>query len=240
MAIATETFTGFRPEAIQFLADLTENNDRAWFQPRKADYEALLKRPLEAFCIALADRFAARGLPMVADPGRSPFRIYRDTRFAKDKSPYKTHVGASFPWREPGAAEGAEGGGDARSEPHGPGGYFHLAPGDVFVGGGMWHPPAERVVAWRTLVASRPDEVHAALEDARFVARFREIHGDRLTRVPKGFAPDHAEAELLKLKGFVFGQQLSDAEATSPDLPDIVADAFADAAPVFQLLARLP
>src|SRR4051794_22217441 len=105
MATATiETFSGFRPEAIQFLADLAENNDRAWFQPRKADYERLLKQPLEAFCVALDEQFRARGLPLVADPSRSPFRIYRDTRFAKDKSPYKTNIGADFPWRQEGVA----------------------------------------------------------------------------------------------------------------------------------------
>ena len=69
MTTATETFTGFRPEAIQFLADLAANNDRAWFQPRKAEYERLLKQPLEALCVALAERFEARGVPLSADPG---------------------------------------------------------------------------------------------------------------------------------------------------------------------------
>ena len=80
-------FTGFRPEAIQFLVDLAENNDRAWFQPRKADYERLLKEPLQALIAALAERFEARGIPLRADPAKSPFRIYRDVRFSKDKSP---------------------------------------------------------------------------------------------------------------------------------------------------------
>src|SRR6266571_561555 len=96
MAVATSTFTGFRPEAIQFLADLAVNNERAWFQARKADYERLLKQPLEELCVALDERFVARGIPLRADPARSPFRIYRDVRFSKDKSPYKTNVGASF------------------------------------------------------------------------------------------------------------------------------------------------
>jgi uncharacterized protein (TIGR02453 family) len=93
-AVATQTFTGFRPEAIQFLADLAENNDRAWFQPRKAEYERLLKEPLEALCVALAERFEARGVPLSADPARSPFRIYRDVRFSKDKSPHQNKVTA--------------------------------------------------------------------------------------------------------------------------------------------------
>ena len=100
MVVDTHRFTGFRPEAIDFLADLAQNNERAWFQARKAEYERLLKDPMEDFVVALADAFAARKLPFQADPKRSIFRIYRDTRFAKDKSPYKTHIGASFPWLE--------------------------------------------------------------------------------------------------------------------------------------------
>ena len=88
----TPPFTGFRPEAIQFLADLAMNNDRAWFQPRKAEYERLLKVPMEALVAALADRFERRGLPLLADPKSSPFRIYRDTRFSRDKSPHHDKV----------------------------------------------------------------------------------------------------------------------------------------------------
>jgi uncharacterized protein (TIGR02453 family) len=92
MTTTTATFTGFRPDAIQFLADLAENNDRAWFVPRKAEYERLLKSPLEALCLALDDAFRTGGIPLSADPGRSPFRIYRDVRFSKDKSPHHDKV----------------------------------------------------------------------------------------------------------------------------------------------------
>ncbi len=118
-------FQGFRPEALDFLVELALNNDRSWFGPRKAQYEALLKVPLEQLCTAVDAGFRTRDIPLAADPARSPFRIYRDVRFAKDKSPYKTNVGASFPWTGDGG---------------GVGGYFHLEPGGIFVGGGMWHP----------------------------------------------------------------------------------------------------
>jgi uncharacterized protein (TIGR02453 family) len=230
---ASEPFTGFRPEAVQFLADLTANNDRAWFQPRKADYERLLKRPLEALCVALAERFRARGIPLVADPVRSPFRIYRDVRFSRDKSPYKTHLGASFPW----AAETA-----GEPKVHGSGGYFHLAPGEIFVGGGMWHPEKERLDAWRRAVADDTARVRAVLDDPAFIATFGEVsaEGDhRLKRVPVGYPPDHPEAELLKLKDVVFGRSLSDAEAYSADLPDVVADSLTTAVPLMRLLSTL-
>jgi uncharacterized protein (TIGR02453 family) len=229
-ALATTMFRGFRPEAVQFLADLAQNNDRAWFQPRKADYEALLKQPLEALCIALAERFAARGLPLRADPGRSPFRIYRDVRFSRDKSPYKTHLGANFPWVE---------GRPADAPAHGPGGYFHLAPGEVFAGGGMWHPEPAKLAAWRALVDRDPARVHDAIDDPAFVARFGSVTGERLTRVPSGFAKDHPEAELLRQKDVTFGRRLADDDVFSPDLPDILADSYADAVPVMRLLASL-
>src|SRR3954471_21585092 len=145
MATSTMTFEGFRPEAVEFLADLAQNNDRAWFQPRKADYERLLKEPLESLCCALDDRCAVAGIPLAADPARSPFRIYRDVRFSKDKSPYKTNVAASFPWIEGGGADGPHGFGEEGN----PGGYFHMSPGEAYVGGGMWHPSTAKVRAFR-------------------------------------------------------------------------------------------
>jgi len=231
---APPAFAGFAPEAIQFLADLADNNDRAWFAPRKADYERLLRRPQEALCLALAERFAARGIPLLADPVKSPFRIYRDTRFSKDKSPYKRHLGASFPWSEPGAPDPARVGG--------PGGYFHLEPGEIYVGGGMWHPEKERLEAWRQLVDRQPARVHAAIDDPAFAAAFGAVSADgdhRLKRVPAGYPPDHPEAELLKIKDVVFGRRLPDAVVTSVDLPDVIADAFATALPVLRLLASL-
>ena len=92
MAVTAPSFPGFRPEAIQFLADLAANNDRAWFQPRKAEYERLLKEPMEELCVALEAEFRGREIPLHADAARSPFRIYRDTRFSKDKSPHHDKV----------------------------------------------------------------------------------------------------------------------------------------------------
>jgi uncharacterized protein (TIGR02453 family) len=228
-----EAFNGFDPAAIQFLADLAANNDRSWFQPRKAEYERLLKEPLEALCADLDERFRARGIPLAADPARSPFRIYRDVRFSKDKSPYKTHLGASFPYVAP---EGEE------PKVHGSGGYFHLQPGEIFVGGGMWHPDKERLDAWRRAVAGDTARVRAIIDEPSFVATFGEVSADgehRLKRVPAGYPADHPEAELLKIKDVVFGRRLADADATSARLPDIIADSLATAVPVFRFLASL-
>lgn len=218
-------FTGFGPDAIGFLADLAANNDRAWFTPRKGDYERLLKRPMEDLCTALDQGFRARGLPLTADPARSPFRIHRDTRFSKDKSPYKTSIAAQFPVA----------GGSGR-----PGAYLHIEPGDVMAGGGVYRPEQPVVLAWRELVATDPDAVHAAGSDPGFRAAYPGgITGERLARVPAPFAKDHPDGDLLRLKDMIFSQPLSDAEIASPDLPDTLVDLYAAAMPVFELLRRI-
>ena len=234
MVVDTHRFTGFRPEAIDFLADLAQNNERAWFQARKAEYERLLKDPMEDFVAALADAFAARKLPFQADPKRSIFRIYRDTRFAKDKSPYKTNLGASFPWLRQGP-DGSPVVAEAMA--HANGGYFNFQPGEMYVGGGMWMPEKARLDAFRRAVVDEPDRVRAALEEPGFVAAFGSVSAhEHLKRVPPGLPPDHPNADLLRYKDVVFGRNLSDAEVLSPSLPDTLADAYAAGMPVFRFL----
>lgn len=232
----TGSFTGFTPEAINFLLELSINNDRGWFQPRKEEFERLLKEPLQALCTELGERFRARKIPLRADAG-SPFRIYRDVRFSKDKSPYKTYVSASFPWDEPGTAAAPQG----RTESvHRPGGYFSFSPDEVYLGGGMWHADRPYLEAWRRLVVDEPKRVHAVIDAPAFKKAFGEVEGeDRLKRVPPGYPADHPDAELLKLKDVLFGRRLTDAEALSPDLPDVLAAAFGVATPMLRLLAAL-
>ena len=233
MSTTAATFKGFSREAIQFLADLAANNDRAWFQPRKADYERLLKEPMELLIEALAQRFDARHIPLLADPKRSPFRIYRDTRFSKDKSPYKTHVAASFAW----TGVGGEAAGEER---HGNGAYFHFQPGEMYMGGGMWHPEKERLDAFRATVVEQPDAVRAALEEPGFTKVFGKAHADEeLRRVPAGYSADQPLADLLRWKDVIFGRRLSDREVLSASLPDTLADGYAAALPVLRFLAAL-
>jgi uncharacterized protein (TIGR02453 family) len=238
MAVAAPPFGGFSPAAIQFLVDLAENNDRAWFQPRKAEYERLLKEPLEAMIAALAERLAARGVPMLADPKRSPFRIYRDTRFSRDKSPYKTHLGASFPWVEDAPGSKAGGGHDERA--HGNGGYFHFQPGEMFAGGGMWMMEKPAIGAFRDAVRDDPARVRASLENPGFTSWWGEARPhDELKRFPPGYPQDHELAHMFRWKDVVFGRRLADEEVQSPDLPDRLAEGFAAAAPVFRFLTSL-
>jgi uncharacterized protein (TIGR02453 family) len=217
-------FAGFSRDAVQFLVDLALHNERSWFQPRKGEYERLLKEPLEALCAALGERFQASSLPLRADPSRSPFRIYRDVRFSADKTPYKTHVSASFPWAGEGGGVGA---------------YFHFQPGEMYAGGGMWHPEPAQLAAWRQAVDRDRELVEAVLRRPGFADTFGEVSGDRLKRTPTGYAADHPAAELLKLKDVTFGRRLSDDEALSSGLPDLLVETFAAAIPLLELLARL-
>jgi uncharacterized protein (TIGR02453 family) len=226
-------FEGFRPEAIDFLADLAANNERSWFQPRKGDYERLIRQPFEALVVALAERFAAGGIPLEADPRRSIFRIHRDTRFARDKSPYKTHQSARFTWLGGGPAGMA-------AHAHGAGGYFHFEPGEMYLGGGMFLPERPLLEAWRRRVVDQPAQVHEVLGDPGFVAAFGSVTThDPYKRVPSGYPADHPDAELLRMRDVVFGRRLSDADVLSRTLPGTIADAFEAAVPVLRLLASL-
>jgi uncharacterized protein (TIGR02453 family) len=209
-ADAPATFRGFSPEAIQFLADLAVNNDRAWFQPRKAEYERLLKEPFEAMIAALADRLEARGVPLLADPKRSPFRIYRDTRFSKDKTPYKDHIAASFHHRAL-TGQGAAGF------------YFHVSHKDVGIGGGVYMTMPGTLLAIRNHLAAEPAAFRKILKAPAVKKLFGEMQGEQLTRVPKGFTPGHPAADLVRYKQFLLWTELPPDVATSKELyPEII------------------
>jgi len=228
-----DAFSGFSPDAVDFLVELAQNNDRSWFQPRKAEYERLLREPMEALVAALAERLEARGIPLRADPKRSIFRIYRDTRFSKDKSPYKTHLAANFPWIDPDGSEDREGG-------HAGGGYFNLEPGNHYVGGGLYMASKERLTAFRQAIVDDPGRVRAALEEPGFLEAFGPVSThDPFKRNPPGWPVDHPMAELFRYRDIVFGRPMADTEVERPDLPDTLADAYQAGMPVLRFLATL-
>ena len=150
------------------------------------------------------------------------FRIYRDVRFSRDKSPYKTNAGAHFRHQ-------------VGREVHGPGFYLHLEPGHVFVGAGIWHPNSETLGKVRATIVANPARWRRIVEDEGFRRRFR-LEGDSLKRAPKGYDPDHPLIEDLKRKDFVAATSFSEAEACAPDFLDAFTDACRDAAPFTELL----
>lgn len=205
--IADSAFAGFRPAAFEFLRDLRDNNDPAWFKPRKAVYEAEVLAPFRDLIVAVGAALDAAGLPLVGDPKRGIFRIYRDVRFSPDKRLYKTHAGAVLTRT-----------GDKRS----PGLlYLHLAPGESMTAAGFWHPEPPLLAKLRRAILADSD---AFLEMAAMLDRAGHplSSDDRLTRPPRGFeaAKDSPVADYLCWKSFTAHAPLSDAEMQSPTVID--------------------
>lgn len=194
----------FSPRLFKFLRDLESNNDRAWFAANKARYVADVQEPALAFIEDVGPRLAEISSRFIADPrtvGGSLFRIHRDTRFSKDKTPYKTQVGTQFRH-------------ERARDAHAPGFYLHLEPGSVFMGCGTWRPDAETLRAIRTAIASDGARWQAILRDPAFNGRFR-LGGDALKRPPAGFDPEHPLIADLKRKDFIAITDLTQTDVTS-------------------------
>jgi uncharacterized protein (TIGR02453 family) len=210
----------FEPELFAFLSDLRDHNDREWFAANKERYEQHVLEPALAFVEDFAYRLPEISPHFRADPrrtGGSLFRIYRDTRFSKDKSPYKTTVGMYFKH-------------ERSKEVHAPGFYLHLAPGEVFAGSGIWHPDTKTANAIRERIATEPDEWRAATAGVDLGT------GEPLKRVPQGFDRDHPLAEDLKRRNFAAIDRMSEDEATAPGFIDRYVRACEAMAPVTRFL----
>jgi uncharacterized protein (TIGR02453 family) len=236
-----ERFEGFADPDGRFFRALARNQRREWFAAHRQEYEQGWQSPMKALLTEVREQLDGLFRHHPLGPPKV-FRIYRDVRFSKDKSPYKTNLGASFPWTGDSAADGDDA--TARShtaEVHSSGGYFHLQPGEIYVGGGIWHPDKPWIDAFRRRVADDPKEFHAVVDGKAFRDAFDALSSDghSLQRVPAGYPADHPEAETLKMKDVVFGRRLSDHEAMSPHLPDVMADSFEAAMPVFRYLASI-
>ena len=200
-----ETRGYFTPETLAFLGDLAANNSRDWFERNKGRYESDVKQPALRFITDFGAHLKKVSTHFRADPrpvGGSLFRIHRDTRFSKDKSPYKTHTGIHFRHFE-------------SKDAHAPGFYLHIAPKEVFVGVGIWHPDGPTLDKIRARVVEEPAEWKKAARGRAFASRF-ELAGESLVRPPKGFAPDHPLIEDLKRKDFIGVAQLKERDLTSP------------------------
>ena len=207
----------FSTATLAFLRSLKRHNNRPWFEAHRAEYEAAVKRPMHALIEEMDVRLARLAPEIVGDPKRSMFRIYRDIRFSADKSPYKTHASCWFYHRDGSRAVGREAAGG------GAGFYFQIAPGDSFLGGGMWMPPREALLQLREAIAEHPARFAKLATDRRLGRRFGGLSEEAvLRRVPRGFAPDHAAARWLKFQSFVMGRPLSDGQAVSARLPALL------------------
>jgi uncharacterized protein (TIGR02453 family) len=214
--------TFFTARSLTFLRGLARNNRRNWFEAHRADYESEILAPLRALVEEMDVRLASLAPEIVGDPRRSVFRIYRDVRFSKDKSPYKTHAACWFYHRDASHRVG--------QESHGGGGglYFQIAPGESFTGGGIWMPPREALAKLRDAMAEKPAAFERTVLAPAVRRRLGALDDEAvLTRVPRGYAPDHKAARWLRYKSFTLGRALTDAQATGSKLPDLLAQDFA-------------
>jgi uncharacterized protein (TIGR02453 family) len=213
----------FPAETLRFLRALKRNNRREWFNAHRDDYESYVRQPMTAIVERLAVDLRAFAPEIVASPKVSIYRIYRDTRFSDNKTPYKTHAAAVFPTRGLAKHEGA-------------GVYFHISPEEVWIGGGMYSPQPPQLFAVRQHIAAHFKQFRTIVESPGFRKRLGTLEGATLKRVPRGFAKDHPAAEYLKLTQVIAGAEFPPTLATSPAFYKTVLGVFREVVPLTRFL----
>jgi uncharacterized protein (TIGR02453 family) len=219
-------FEGFPKEGIAFLQKLKKNNNRPWFQKHKEDYEQLLKFPMQCLIASLAQKLADDAPEILFNPRKSIFRIYRDVRFSKNKSPYKTNIAAYFDLR------GKKSPGEA------PGLYVGIEPGEIFIGGGLYMPGGDQLKAIRRSIAEHPDEFLEIVQNRTFKRSFGEIMGEKLQKAPLGYPKDHPMIGYLVFKQFFVGTESGHEPCLRPNFADTVAKVFRDTMPLVRWLVK--
>ena len=215
-------FPGFPREMFNFLDQLAENNNREWFNANKSRYKAEVVAPVMAFIDAIRPGLHDISPYYVADSrphGGSMFRIYKDTRFSKDKRPYKEHVGCQFRH-------------SAGKDAHAPGFYVHLSPHEVFFGAGIWRPPNPILDKIRTAIVEKPAQWDKVINDKAIQKQFGGITGDGLKRPPRGYPAEHAYIEDLKRKSFIAMRPADPALVMTPQFIKEVEKSFSSASPL--------
>jgi len=220
----SSAFPGFSAESLQFFRSLARNNNREWFLPRKPVFEQQVKQPMYGLVNRLNGAMARFAPDYRTEPAKAVYRFYRDTRFSKDKSPYKTHMAASFRHRH------------LSGEAAGGGFYFAISHKEVAIGGGMYMPSPETLLAVRRHLAQNHREFRKILAAKQVRSLLGEVHGERLTRVPKGFSPEHPAADLLKHKQLYLYIELPPDLATSANLEKEIVTRFKAMTPFLEFL----
>jgi len=220
-------YARFSPETIRFLEQLTANNNRDWFKEHKSRYEEDVLDVALRFIQSMQDPLADIAPHFVASPtrvGGSLMRVYRDTRFSKNKTPYKTNIGIQFRHEQ------------AR-DVHAPGYYVHIAPDQVFVGVGMWRPDSDPLRGIRERIATRPAEWKQVKNDRAFKRHF-ELGGESLLRPPRGFDKDHEWIDDIKRKSFMAVRELMVEDCLSPQFQRTVESSFKTAESFMRFLCK--
>jgi uncharacterized protein (TIGR02453 family) len=213
----------FTPNTLAFLRALRRHNDREWFRAHRDDYDRHVRSPMVACIERLAEDFRTFAPQLVAAERVSLYRVYRDTRFSADKSPLKTHVAAVFPWRGLGKHAGA-------------GLYFHIAPDEVWAGGGMYRPQTPQLQLVREHIARHHRRLRAIVERPSFKRAVGALEGEQLSRPPRGFPKDHPAADYLRYRQFLAGRVYPASFATSPRFYPTLLALFREVAPLCAFL----
>lgn len=215
-----ERFTGFSAAGYTFLRGLARNNTREWFSAHRDAYETHARGPMRALVDEMDARLGALAPEFRGDPKKSVFRIHRDVRFSADKSPYKTNVGCWFFHADAGHGVGSEAHGGA-------GFYFQIQPGATFVGGGIWMPAKPVLDRVRAALVEDQKGFERIVTAPRFRRRFGALSTEAmLTRVPRGYAPDHPAAAWLRYKSFTVGRTLAERDTRTRALLTTLAKDF--------------
>ncbi len=219
----TPRFDGFPPETLAFLRGLEKHNNREWFQARKQQFEEKVKQPMAELVEAINHKLLGFAPAHVTEPRAAIYRIYRDTRFSKDKSPYKTHVAAVFPRR--GLAKHAGGAF-----------YFHVSPKEVAVAAGVYMPGPDELRAIRNHLTEHHRELERLLRGRRLRSVAGELQGEQLVRPPKGFSRDHPSEALIRCKQWYFYSSIDPELAETPQLIRELVNYFRTTAPIVDFL----
>lgn len=219
----------FTPAALRFFRGLEQNNNKMWFEAHRTEYERDVREPMREMINAMNARFGKFAPEMYGDPKRGMFRINRDIRFSRDKSPYKTHAACWFHHRNATRKVGSE------ASEGSAGLYFHLQPGGrSFVAGGLWMPPRPQLDKIRDAIADDPTGF------SRMASKIKRSGGlseeAMLKRMPRGFAEDHPGAKWLRLQSFTSGHSLTDKQVTDVKLPALLEQEFKQLLPLVRWL----
>jgi len=223
----TADFDGFPADMFQFLAELGLNNEREWFEPRKPRYEASVREPALAFIRGMAPRLSEISPYFIAvdkKVGGSLMRIFRDVRFSKDKSPYKSNVGIQFRHT-------------TGKDVHAPGLYLHIEPGECFLGVGLWRPEPDFLARIRKHIVDQPDAWRSLRDEPSFHSAY-ELKGESLKRPPRGFDPEHPLIDDLKRKDHIAVASISVKTLTGPNVIDEVMRQFSTAREFLRFLCE--
>lgn len=220
-------YASFEKRSLRFLEELQTNNNREWFKANKSRYEEDVLDVALRFIISMQGPLGEIAPHFTAVPSRvggSLMRVYRDTRFSKNKLPYKTNVGIQFRHEQ-------------AKDVHAPGYYVHISPDQVFLGAGMWRPHPDALRRVRERIATRPREWQRVTSDRKF-GRSLTLGGESLTRPPRGFDKTHECIEDIKRKSFFVARELDVDDCLKPQFQRTVETTFRNAEPLMRFLCK--